>query len=172
MTGSQKSKSCVVSTSLRVALVFGAALMTTPFAAVHAQGMMSPHAQATDSSGRVAEHADRMEQRAETIEQRITTLHAELKITPAQETKWQAVAQVMRDNAASMEKLASDKASQSKTEMTAVEDLQTYQQFAQAHVDGLKKLVSVFETLYDSMPQSQKSVADQVFDRSQRQQNG
>ncbi len=156
---------------LRVAIAAGAVL--APLAPVQAQSMMSPHgAQAGDGSSRVAAHADRAEQRAETIEQRITTLHTELKITPAEETQWQAVAQVMRDNAASMEKLASDKAGQSKTQMTAVEDLQTYEQFAQAHVDGLKKLVASFQTLYTAMPQSQRSLADQVFDKSQRQQNG
>ena len=47
--------------------------------------------------------------------------------------------------------------------MTAVQDLQTYQQFAQAHVDGLKNLTAAFSTLYDAMPDAQKKVADQVF---------
>ena len=160
------------SVSLRVAVAVGAVLALVPLAPVQAQSMMSPHSTQAGDGSRAAEHADRAEQRGETIEQRITTLHTQLKITPAEETKWQAVAQVMRDNAASMEKLASDKASQSQTEMTAVDDLQTYEQFAQAHVDGLKKLVASFQTLYDAMPQSQKKLADQVFDKSQRQQNG
>ena len=160
------------SASLRVAVAVGAVLALAPLGPVQAQSMMSPHSAQAGDGSRVAEHADRAEQRAETIEQRITTLHTELKITPAEETQWQAVAQVMRDNATSMEKLASDKASQSQTEMTAVDDLQTYEQFAQAHVDGLKKLVASFQTLYDVMPQSQKKLADQVFDKSQHQQNG
>ena len=47
--------------------------------------------------------------------------------------------------------------------MTAVEDLKTYQKFAQAHVDGLKNLISAFSTLYDAMPDAQKKIADQVF---------
>ena len=160
------------SASLPVAVAVGAVMALTPLAPAQAQSMMSPHSTQAGEGSRVADHADRAEQRAESIEQRITTLHTELKITPAQETQWQAVAQVMRDNATSMEKLATDKASQSQTEMTAVDDLQTYEQFAQAHVDGLKKLVASFQTLYDAMPQSQKKLADQVFDKSQRQQNG
>ena len=160
------------SASLRVAVAVSAVLALAPAASVQAQSMMGPHSTQAGEGSRVAEHAGRAEQRAETIEQRIATLHTELKITPAQEAQWQAVAQVMRDNATSMEKLATDKASQSQTEMTAVEDLQTYEQFAQAHVDGLKKLVASFQTLYDAMPQSQKKLADQVFDKSQRQQNG
>ena len=47
--------------------------------------------------------------------------------------------------------------------MTAVEDLKTYQKFAQAHVDGLKNLISSFDTLYAAMPDAQKKIADEVF---------
>jgi periplasmic protein CpxP/Spy len=47
-----------------------------------------------------------------------------------------------------------------------VQDLQSYQQFAQAHVDGLKNLTAAFSTLYDAMPDAQKKVADQVFQTS------
>ena len=47
--------------------------------------------------------------------------------------------------------------------MSAVDDLKTYQQFAEAHVDGLKNLTSAFSTLYNAMPDAQKKVADQVF---------
>ena len=52
--------------------------------------------------------------------------------------------------------------------VTAVEDLQTYQQFAQAHVDGLKNLIAAFQTLYASMPDQQRKLADDVF-RNYRQ---
>jgi transcriptional regulator len=107
-----------------------------------------------------------IETKAETIDQRIESLHAELKITPAEESAWKDVAQTMRDNADAMEKLASEKQAQSEKTMTAVEDLQTYGAFAQAHVDHLKKLTSVFETLYNAMPEQQKKVADEVFARS------
>ena len=47
--------------------------------------------------------------------------------------------------------------------MTAVEDLQTYEKFARAHVEGLKSLTSSFDTLYKSMPETQRKVADEVF---------
>jgi hypothetical protein len=53
--------------------------------------------------------------------------------------------------------------------MTAVEDLKTYQKFAQAHVDGLKNLISSFEDLYAAMPDAQKKIADEVFGASRRQ---
>ena len=52
--------------------------------------------------------------------------------------------------------------------MSAVEDLKTYQKFAQAHVDGLKNLIASFDTLYSAMPAAQKKIADTVFDSSER----
>jgi hypothetical protein len=97
----------------------------------------------------------------QTVEQRITMLKSALKITPDQEPKWDKVATAMRENAAAMDKLVKDK--QAKTDITAVDDLKTYQDFTQAHLDGLKNLTSAFESLYDSMPADQKKNADQVF---------
>ncbi len=49
--------------------------------------------------------------------------------------------------------------------MTAVEDLKSYSEFAQAHADGLKKFISVFEPLYAVMSDSQKKDADKLFHR-------
>ncbi len=100
---------------------------------------------------------------AETVEQRITDLHTALKITPDEEGAWSAVAQAMRDNAANMQKLIEQKHTQATQSMTALDDLETYQAFAQAHVDGLKSLTSTFKTLYDAMPDDQKKNADAVF---------
>ena len=97
----------------------------------------------------------------QTVEQRITMLKSALKITPDQEPKWDKVATAMRDNAAAMDKLVKDK--RAKTDITAVDDLKTYQDFTQAHLDGLKNLTSAFESLYDSMTADQKKNADQVF---------
>ena len=47
--------------------------------------------------------------------------------------------------------------------MSAVDDLETYQKIAQAHADGLQKLVTAFQPVYDSMSDDQKKNADQVF---------
>jgi hypothetical protein len=101
--------------------------------------------------------------KAETVEQRIATLHDKLKITSGQETSWTGVARTMRDNSAAMEKLVAAKKAQMGDKMTAVDDLATYQAFAQAHVEGLQKLSSAFSTLYNAMPADQKLVADEVF---------
>jgi hypothetical protein len=54
--------------------------------------LASPLALAQNAMSR---HAAKAEQREETVDQRIATLHAALKITPAEESDWQAVAQTM-----------------------------------------------------------------------------
>lgn len=98
------------------------------------------------------------------VEARINELHAELKITPAQEDLWSKVTQVMRDNEKVMEalhKTRSDKA----TTMTAVEDVKSYAEIAGAHAEGLKNFVPVFEALYNSMSNEQKKDADTLFGR-------
>jgi hypothetical protein len=102
-------------------------------------------------------------ERAESLDERIATLHTNLRITPAQETNWNAVAQVMRDNEARMQGLIAARKAEPVHHIDAPEDLRTYERFTQAHVDGLKLLRSSFETLYQTMPESQKLVADEVF---------
>jgi glutamine synthetase adenylyltransferase len=145
---------------LTAAAIFGAALLAAPTLPAHAQ------------SSSMAAHEAKASEHEQTVDQRIASLHDELKITQSEEADWQAVAQTMRDNAAAMEKLAASKATQSQQGMTAVEDLQTYAQFAQAHVEHLQKLTSAFTTLYEAMPAAQKKIADQVFEQSHREQSG
>jgi hypothetical protein len=68
----------------------------------------------------------------------------------------------MRDNAQTIEALTKARAAQAKT-MTAVEDLNSYSEIAEAHAAGLKKFVPVFQTLYASMSDAQKAQADTLF---------
>ena len=96
------------------------------------------------------------------VEARIMELHAKLKITPAQEELWNNVAQVMRDNAKTMEALIKARVEKAST-MTAVEDLKSYGEIADAHADGLKQFIPVFEPLYVSMSDAQKKDADRLF---------
>ena len=86
----------------------------------------------------------------ETVEQRIRTLQRALKITSDQEPKWNAVAQAMRENAINMDTPNCRKSEDAPQDMTAVDDLKSYQKYAQAHVDGLKNLIASFATLYDA----------------------
>lgn len=101
--------------------------------------------------------------KGETVEQRIASLHTALKITPDEDAKWNDVAQAMRENAAAMDKLLAESRTTPPQSMTAVEDLQMYQKFAQTHVDGLKNLLASFSALYAAMPDAQKKIADGVF---------
>jgi periplasmic protein CpxP/Spy len=140
--------------SVAIAALMGATMLATPLSAARAE-------QAAVSQTQAAAAAT--ETKGETVEQRITDLHAALKITPEQGTQWNAVAQAMRENAANMDKLVASNRTTAPQSMTAIEDLKTYQKFAQAHVDGLKNLISSFDKLYAAMPDAQKKVADGVF---------
>jgi protein CpxP len=97
------------------------------------------------------------------VEAHIKQLHSQLKITSAQEDSWKAMAQDMRDNAKDMSGLI--QARNSTKPMTAVDNLKNYEQIADAHADGLKKIVPDFEKLYDSMSPAQKKTADTVFNQ-------
>jgi hypothetical protein len=142
--------------SVAIAALLGATMLATPLTAVWAQSPPSPKQAAMEST----------DTKGETVEQRITALHASLKITADEEKTWNGVAQAMRENASAMDKLVATNRTTPPQSLTAVEDLKTYQQFAQAHVDGLKNLTSAFSTLYDAMPDAQKKNADQVFQSS------
>jgi hypothetical protein len=64
----------------------------------------------------------------------------------------------MRDNAKTMDTLTQVRVDQAK-DMSAVDDLQSYGEIAQAHADGIKKLTPVFADLYASMSDEQKKTA-------------
>jgi periplasmic protein CpxP/Spy len=95
------------------------------------------------------------------VENRIAHLHSQLKITPAQETQWSAFADVMRSNADTMDQLFQQR--QQAGSMSAVDDMKSYATIAQAHADGVKKLIDAFEPLYNSFSPDQKKLADQTF---------
>jgi hypothetical protein len=142
-----------------VASLFAAACVAAPISA-------AAQTSATAQAGVVHPHATAhrmVRETKETLELRIARLHGSLKITPDEETKWSAVAQVMRDNEANMQHLVSERRADAAHQLTAVEDLKLYEHFNQTHVDGLKNLIVSFETLYAAMPSSQQAVADGVF---------
>ena len=148
--------------SLAFAALLSAPLAALPMMAAHAQTAPTPKTAAVDVA---------TSEKAETVEQRITSLREALKIKPDQEKQWNDVAQAMRDNAANMQKLVAEKHKEAPQNMTAVDDLETYQKFAQAHVDGLKHLNSAFKSLYSKMDDGQKKNADQVFANFHREPN-
>src|ERR1700730_17134749 len=133
------------------------------------QAQASPPLSSPATPPPVAQPAPVKPTRVDHVEARIASLHTQLKITAAQEPQWNAFAQVMRDNAKTMDALIQSRAQNAKT-MTAVDDLRAYQGIADAHADGLKKLIPAFEALYLTMPDEQKKNADAAFGQMQRRQ--
>jgi hypothetical protein len=99
---------------------------------------------------------------ADPVEARIKTLHSSLHITAAQETLWNDVAQVMRENAKAMADHRAE-AAQNAQSRNAVDELKSYAAAIDAHADGIHKFIPIFQALYDSMSDAQKKTADAVF---------
>jgi periplasmic protein CpxP/Spy len=96
------------------------------------------------------------------MEQHIRLLHQQLKITSAEQPKWDQFADVMRDNAAQIEQALATR-SANMPAMSAVDNMQSYAHLAQVHATNMQNLASAFQSLYNSFPASQKLIADQVF---------
>jgi protein CpxP len=95
-------------------------------------------------------------------ESRIRHLHDQLKIMPDQEVQWMSVSQVMLDNASAVDRAVKDRMAITK-DMSAVDDLRSYEVIAEAHAEGIRKLAAAFAPLYAAMPDSQQKNADAVF---------
>jgi protein CpxP len=145
---------------LAIAALLGTSMLGGSLAVAAAEpGARVQSAQVVTPAGKAA-----TDMKGETVEARITKLHTDLKITTTEQAKWDGVAQAMRDNAANMEKLAAAKGKIAPESLTAVDDLLNYQEFAEAHLAGLKNLTSAFKSLYGAMPDAQKKNADKVFE--------
>ncbi len=152
---------------LLTATVFGAVMISAGLSVARAESVTGASFQLAQAAA--PQHpaaAGATEAKGETVEERIASLQKALKITSDQDAKWNAVAQAMRQNATAMEKLIAETRTTSPQSVSAVEDLNIYRKFAQAHVDGLKNLIDDFKALYDSMPAAQKQTADAVFKTS------
>ena len=68
----------------------------------------------------------------------------------------------MRENARDMDQAFMQRAQQYPT-MNAMQNMQSYEQIAEAHAQHLQKLVPAFDNLYNAMPEQQKKLTDQVF---------
>jgi hypothetical protein len=99
---------------------------------------------------------------ADPVEARIKTLHSSLHITAAQETLWNNVAQVMRENAKAMAEQRKEAAQNAKSR-SAVDELKSYSAVIDAHAEEIRKFIPTFQALYDSMSDAQKKTADGVF---------
>ena len=93
---------------LTATAIFAAAAMIATPRIVHAQPSDQQH-MAPQPGAHHARPAKAATSMPGSVEERIVQLHAELKITPDEEKQWNDVAQAMRDNAASIDKLIAAK---------------------------------------------------------------
>lgn len=142
----------LVITGLILMLGITAANVPGPTWAAAASGQDHTAVQTTKSVPRAAGGVDGL----------IEHLHDVFKITPAQESLFQKLADVMREDADAMSALAKKRADGAKT-MTAPDDLKSYSEISEAHAEGAKKMIPAFQALYDSMSADQKRAADDEF---------
>jgi hypothetical protein len=102
------------------------------------------------------------------IEGRIAFLKAELKITDAQTAQWNAVADAMRKNDATMRSMmrqAHDARQQQQGAPNALDALARREKFAEARTEGVKQFAAAFRPLYASLSDEQKRTADELLGR-------
>jgi LTXXQ motif family protein len=127
-----------------------------------AQTTPAPAGMAAKTSTAPAETGATPGPAAQRVEQRITDLHAQLGITAAQQTQWQQFAQVMRENAANIDRAMATRGEEYKT-MTALSNMESYAALAQDHAENMQKLVDAFKPLYAALSPEQKHTADALF---------
>ena len=98
------------------------------------------------------------------VEGRLAYAKAELKITAAQESLWQAYAGAMRDSAQSMVAHCSAMMEPDRTAVLALPDrLDQHEQFMAAQLDALQAMNKALKPLYAALSATQKQAADQLF---------
>ena len=97
------------------------------------------------------------------IEGRIAYLKTELKITDAQQAQFDAVANVMRQNAKAMHDAFQSMRGDQNQPRTALTRLEARAKFAQLRADGEAKILAAFRPLYQAMSPDQQKTADEMF---------
>ena len=93
------------------------------------------------------------------VEANIASLHQRLQITPAQEAQFNAVANVMRQNAR-----AEASAPQAPpANASAVDHLRAEIQYDEVELAGMKRFLPALEALYATLSPAQRQTADAVF---------
>jgi protein CpxP len=95
------------------------------------------------------------------IDREIADLKKQLKITPQQESQFNAVADVMRSNAQELDAQMSQ--GSPNPNPNAVESLKREQQLTETQAAGLKRLVPALQSLYDALSDPQKKTADKII---------
>jgi hypothetical protein len=93
---------------------------------------------------------------APNIEANIAQLHQRLQIAPAQEPRFEALANVMRQNARMMPNAPP-------TNLDPIQGLRFAIQTGEQELAGLKRMLPPLQALYASLSPTQQRIADQVF---------
>jgi hypothetical protein len=93
---------------------------------------------------------------APNVETSIAELHQRLQIAPAQEPQFNALANIMRQNA----RMTSNTPP---ANPNAVEGLRLAIQYGQQEIDGMRRLLPALQALYASLSPAQRETADAVF---------
>jgi periplasmic protein CpxP/Spy len=94
---------------------------------------------------------------APNIEANIAQLHQRLQITPAQDSRFEALANVMRQNARMMPNAPPP------TNLDPIQGLRFAIQTDEQELIGLKRMLPPLQALYASLSPTQQRIADQVF---------
>lgn len=134
--------------------------LSLPLAAM-AQTSTPPAAQNADAARR--ERASMTpEQRAQRMETHLAELRTQLAITPAQQAPWEAFASVSRANAIELH----DRFQQRETQfarINAAENMADYATIAELRATQLRRISTVFQTLYAALSPEQQRSADKAF---------
>ena len=95
------------------------------------------------------------------IDGRLAYWKAELKITPAQESAWQAYAKQAKQQAESMQTMRTQ--AQTTTAQSAPERLSQRAEFAKQRAAGMGAISTALKDLYAALTPEQKTIADQYF---------
>jgi LTXXQ motif family protein len=121
----------------------------------------------TTSSAQAQQQAEHAAFNPRHIEGRIAHIKTELKITDAQAPLFDAVANVMRDNAKAMgdaaQSLRGDP-NQPRQPRTALTRLEAHAKFGELRAQGDAKLLAAFRPLYQSLTPDQQKSADEAFE--------
>lgn len=142
----------------RLPLIAALALLTTP--ALAAPDTTAPTATAAPGSA-VPVHTPH-DPSPDQLEAHIATLHQQLGITPAQDSAWNAFAQVMRDNAARFHDTIEQRRAKLAT-LSAPDNMQSYADLITQRAQDLQSLNMAFRTLYNGLSDAQKKTADTLF---------
>jgi LTXXQ motif family protein len=97
------------------------------------------------------------------IEGRLAYIKAELKVTDAQDTLWNAYAAAARDNAKTMIARCSSMMGKRDSQVSLPDRLDQNEQLMAAQLDAMRAMDKALKPLYAALSDGQKKTADQLF---------